>query len=134
MQNDRLDRIERGLDLLFSTEIAKEILDSVDVEALDRGASFDDAVEYERLGELLGRALGRGLTRRLLDRVANDRFVTRVVGSSVAGRLGGMAVRELLDRTDPEELLTWLADFGGATDRESFDDAITIPVESDGRE
>ncbi|WP_227377351.1 hypothetical protein [Haladaptatus halobius] len=133
MRSDRLDRIERGLDLLFSTEIAKEILDSVDVEALDSGASFDEAVDYERLGEILGSALGHGLTKQLLDRVASDRFVTRVVGSSVAGRLGAMVVRELLDRTDPEELLTWLTDLA---DEESFDadDAIPIPVESDGRE
>lgn len=62
------------------------------------------------------------------DRVAGDHFITRVVGSSVAGRLSAIIVRELLNQIELEELLASLSNI--ATENE-FDvgDAIEIPIE-----
>ncbi|WP_266082165.1 hypothetical protein [Haladaptatus caseinilyticus] len=108
-RSERIEQIERGLDLLFTTEIAKNVLDSVDVQALYDGAGYDAAVDYEQLAETFGRTLGRGLGKQLLDRFGDDHMVVRFAGSTVAGRLSAIAVRELLHQTEPEEVMTWIS-------------------------
>ncbi len=99
-------RIERGLDLLFATEVVKDILDGVDVEALASGADYDDAVDYQQVGEALGRVAGRGVSRRFFE---NEHFLVQTVGEAVVGRVGATVVRGLLTRTDPQATLEWLA-------------------------
>lgn len=101
-----IDRIERGLDLLFATEVVKDILDGVDVEALAEGADYDDAVDYQQLGSALGRVAGRSVSRRFL---GSQHALVQTAGEVVVGRVSENVVRELLTRTDPQATLEWLA-------------------------
>lgn len=137
-RDELLARIEQGLDLLFATEIAQEILENVDVDALLAGAPFDEAVQYEAVAETLGRAAGRGLVRRALGDPAEGNFAAVQAGQVVLGRLTGAAVRELLHRTDPDELLDGLAslsppegsDRGGGDDGEGGG-GVSIPIDDE---
>ncbi|SIR63434.1 hypothetical protein SAMN05421858_3029 [Haladaptatus litoreus] len=126
-QSEQIKQIERGLDLLFTTEIAKNLLNSVDIQALHDGGGYDEAVDYEQLAETLGRTLGRGFGKQLLSRFSDDHLVVRFAGSTVAGRLSAIVVRELLHQTEPEEVMTW---FSEVADEGSLDvgDDITIPL------
>lgn len=102
-----LDSIDDGLDALVLVDVARELVDAVDFEALQNGAAYEDAVDQPRLERALGGPVGRVVARRLADRVVGG-GVTGLVGREVAGRVGASLVEYLVERVDPETMLASL--------------------------
>ena len=74
--DERIASIERGLDALFATEVASEILEAVDFEAILAEQPAEDPVDVERLAEALGR---RQLLKFFVELVTGHwRFLARV--------------------------------------------------------
>jgi len=131
--NGPLDDVESGLDALVVVDVARELLEAVDVEALQSGAPVEEAVDDERLRQAIGGPVGRLAARRIADR-ATGGGLAGLVGREVAGRIGSAAVRRAVKRVDPEALAAAL-DAGTAEplDAAAGDDPVGIDVE-DGSE
>lgn len=131
-----LDDIESGLDALVMVDVARELLEAIDLEALQEDAPVEEAVDEERLRRAIGGPAGRLAARRIADR-ATGGGLAGLVGREVAGRVGAAAVRRAIERTDPEALAAAL-DVGPddphlGADAGSGDDPVNIDVE-DGSE
>lgn len=113
--DERLERIERGLDLLFATEVAKEILEAVDFEAILAAEPAEDPVDVDRLAAALGRPVGRVLAYRVLGRSGPAGFVGRTVGSRVGGRVFAETFRIAVERVDTGAVAGWLVDLDEET-------------------
>lgn len=123
MSDDTAEKaIERGLDAYFAGDTVKDLLESIDIDALVEGAPLDDAVEYERLGKVLGAILGRAAARGVSNTSLFGRLVRESVGSEVGGRVGKAAVTALVEYANPQELIE---DLQGAVDTEGLDEFTT---------
>jgi hypothetical protein len=98
-----LDDIESGLDALVLVDIAREVLDAVDTEALQGDAPLDEAIDEGQLRQAIGGPAGRLVARQLADR-ATGGGVAGLIGREIAGRVGSAAVRRAIERADPEAL------------------------------
>ncbi|MFD1513662.1 hypothetical protein [Halomarina rubra] len=106
-EDDTLDSIDDGLDALVLVDVARELVDAVDFEALQNGAAYAEAVDQTQLRRTLGGPVGRVVARRLADRVVGS-GVTGLVGREVAGRAGASLVEYLVEQVDPETILASL--------------------------
>lgn len=134
--DQRLARIERGLDALFATEVAKEILEAVNFEAVLADQPADDPVDVDRLAEAVGRPLGRYLAHRIVGGSGAGGVAKRAVGSEVGGRIAAKTVRVAVEQVNAESVATTLAELDetlpGPGLREVVDsdaDGTVVPVE-----
>lgn len=107
----RLDSIERGLDALFATEVTREILEAVDVEAILADEPATDPVDVERLAN----AVGRVLAHRVIDGSGATGFAKRTVGTRVGGRVAAETVRLAAENVDPQEVADALVEIDEGT-------------------
>ena len=101
-RDERLERIERGLDAIFATEVAREILEAVDFEAILADEPADDPVDVDRLADAVGRPVGRFLAQRVIGGSGAGGVAKRAVGSEVGGRVAGAALRTAAEYVDTE--------------------------------
>ena len=113
--DERLERIERGLDLLFATEVAKEILEAVDFEAILAAEPAESPVDVDRLAAALGRPVGRVLAYRVLGSSGPAGFVGRTVGSRVGGRVFAETFRIAVENVDARAVAERLVDLDEET-------------------
>lgn len=99
-----MDRLDRGLDVLFAAEVTRDVAAAIDVEQLESGASLDQAVEYEKLGSAIGRPVGRLLANGAV-RGALKGGVAGLVIREAASRAGAAVLRTALHRADTEAML-----------------------------
>lgn len=99
-----LDKLGKGLDVVFAAEVTRDIAAAVDVEQLEAGASLDQAVEYRELGSALGRPAGRLLANSAM-RGALKGGVAGLVVREAASRAGAAVLRTALQRADTEAIL-----------------------------
>jgi len=98
-----LDRVDTGLDALTLVEVARDLFEAIDLDALREGVPPEEAVDSEELRRSLGGPAGRLAARRLADRVVGS-GVTGLVAREVAGRAGSSLVEYLVEQVDPETL------------------------------
>ncbi|WP_254535617.1 hypothetical protein [Halomarina litorea] len=122
-----LDSVESGLDALTLVEVAADILEAIDVEALQGDAPITEAIDEERLRAALGGPAGRIVARELADRVTGG-GVTGLVGRELAGRVGANLVEAVVDNVDSASVAETLEEM----DAESFADAGTDTGGDDG--
>jgi len=103
--DERLEQIERGLDLLFATEVAKEILEAIDFEAILAAEPAEDPVDVDRLAAALGRPVGRVLAQRVLGESGATGLAGRTVGGRVGGRVAEETVRIAVENVDTGEVV-----------------------------
>ncbi|WP_435333832.1 hypothetical protein [Haloarchaeobius sp. TZWWS8] len=85
--DQRLERIEQGLDALFATEVAKEILAAVDFEAILADEPATEPVDVDRLANAIGRPVGRLLAHYVVSGSGAGALAKRAIGSEVGGRV-----------------------------------------------
>ena len=133
-QNDALDSLDTGLDALVLVDVARELLEVVDVEALQNGVAVEEAVDGQQLRGTLGGPVGRVVARRLADRVVGS-GVSGLVAREVAGRAGASLVEYLIEQVDPETLGQSLEELveesGAAPSGEAVEDPVTVDINDD---
>lgn len=128
--DDHIDRIERGLNALFATEVAKEILEAVDFEAILAAEQAEDPVDVERLAEALGRPVGRALARYVVGGSGASGMAKRAIGSEIGQRAAATAVRVAIDNIDPDAVVETLAELDEETiPGPTLNEAIPVDVE-----
>lgn len=113
--DEKLARIERGLNALFAAEVVEDILEAVDFEALLSDEPVDDPVDVERLASALGRPLGRVLAARVVDNGGLAGALTKTVGSEFGSRVASRALRVAAENLDADD---------GATNLAALEDAL----------
>ncbi|WP_129113074.1 hypothetical protein [Halegenticoccus tardaugens] len=127
--DEALKRVESSLNALFVVQVAEEILEAVDFEALRVGEAYERAVDRERLGEALGRPAGRVVAQRMVHQVAGG-GLAGILGREIAGQVGALVFRTALRRADPDAVLNALESIAEAPDG-GAEDAVIIEVESE---
>lgn len=100
--DEKLARIEQGLNALFAAEVVEEILAAVDFEAILADTPAEDPVDVERLTSALGRPLGRVLAAKFVDDAGAAGILTRVVVSEFTGRIASRALEVATESLDGE--------------------------------
>ena len=132
----RLARIERGLDALFATEVAKEVLEAVDFEAILADEPAEDPVDVERLADAIGRPVGRVLARRVVDGSGASGLAKRSIGGTVGSRVAAATLRVVVENVDTGAVAETLLELDESTPGPSLreavetdlDDARSVPV------
>ncbi len=94
------DSIERGLDAAFAFDSISQIPEAVDIEALLAGEP--DAMDYERVGELIGQTTGRLAVKRTVGQITPGGFAEQTVGYTIGGALGREGGRLVLQVIENE--------------------------------
>lgn len=94
------DSIERGLDAAFAFDSISQISEAVDIEALLAGEP--DAMDYERVGELIGQTTGRLAVKRTVGQITPGGFAEQTVGYTIGGALGREGGRLVLQVIENE--------------------------------
>lgn len=128
--DEKLARIEQGLNALFAAEVVEEILAAVDFEAILADAPAEDPVDVERLASTLGRPLGRALAAKFVDDAGAAGILTRIVVSEFAGRVASRALEVATENLDGEARAV-ATDSGWAADDGWTDIAVTGPEDDD---
>lgn len=95
--NGALDRLDASPELLLVAQVAGDALEAVDFDALQAGASLEEAVDAEHLGAALARPAGHLLVRRAVGDAAGD-GLAGAVAREAAGRAGARAARVAVER------------------------------------
>lgn len=98
---------DRGLEAAFTADSLAQLADAVDFEALERGEV--DAMDFERMGELVGQMTGRLVVKQTVGRYTPGQFAEQTVGYALGGaigREGGRLVLQVVEdqRGDPVEV------------------------------
>lgn len=125
----RLERIEQGLNALFATEVAAEVLEAVDFEAILSDQPVEDPVDVEHLADALGRPVGRILANRVVGGSGASGLVARTVASEVGSRVTAGTFRVAVENVDTEAVTEALVELDeetlpGPTVREVVEPAI----------
>lgn len=133
-------RLGQGMEAAFTADSLVQLTDAVDFEALERGEV--DAMDFERMGELVGQMTGRLVVKQTVGRYTPGQFAEQTVGYAIGGVIGreggrlvlqivedqrGDAVEvdiEVLDEetVDEDEEIRDLGDEGEVDDIDEFDD------------
>ena len=122
--DDALDSLDTGLDALALVDVARELFEAIDFEALQNGVAYEEAVDEAQLRETLGGPVGKVVARKLADRVVGG-GVTGLVGREVAGRVGSSLVEYLVETVDPEAVLTSLEELADEQAMSDLDEEST---------
>lgn len=98
---------DRGLEAAFTADSLAQLADAIDFEALERGEV--DAMDFERMGELVGQMTGRLVVKQTVGRYTPGQFAEQTVGYALGGaigREGGRLVLQVVEdqRGDPVEV------------------------------
>lgn len=94
-----VERLDRGLNLLFAAEVASDVFDAVDVEAFRSADRIEDAVDVGTLAVAVGQPAGRLVARGAAKGVLGG-GVAGLVGREIAGRAGARAWERACTATD----------------------------------
>lgn len=101
------DALDRGMEAAFAADSLAGLADAVDFEALEQGDP--DAMDFERMGELVGQMTGRLVVKQTVGRYTPGQFAEQTVGYALGGaigREGGRLVLQIVEdqRGDPVEV------------------------------
>lgn len=113
--DERLERIEQGLDVLFASEVARDVLAAVDFEAILADDPATDPVDIDRLAEAIGRPLGRVLAQYVVDGGGKIGVAKRALGSEVGSRIAAETVRTATENVDVDAAVETLVELGEET-------------------
>lgn len=128
--DDRLDRIEQGLDAVFATEVAAEILEAVDFEEIMADEPAQDPVDVERLAEALGRPVGHLLAHRVIGGSGATGLAKRAIGSRVGSHVVSETVRVAAETVDPDAVVDGLVELDEETPGPALNETV-VPVVAD---
>ena len=127
----RLERIEDGLDVLFASEVAREVFAAVDFRAILADEPATDPVDVDRLAEAIGRPLGRALAQYIVDGNGKIGVAKRALGSEVGSRVAAETVSAALEHVDVEAAVETLVELDDETrPGPSLQDAFDVYVEN----
>ncbi|ADJ13572.1 hypothetical protein HacjB3_00895 [Halalkalicoccus jeotgali B3] len=95
------------MEAAFTADSITQLVEAVDLEALEQGDP--EAMDFERMGELVGQMTGRLVVKQTVGRYTPGQFAEQTVGYAVGGaigREGGRLVLQLVEdqRGDPVEV------------------------------
>jgi hypothetical protein len=129
--DERLERIKQGLDVLFASEVARDVLAAVDFEAILADEPATDPVDIDRLAEAIGRPLGRALAQYVVDGSGKVGVAKRALGSEVGSRIAAETVRTATENVDVDAAVATLVELGeGTGNGPPLQEAIDSYVES----
>lgn len=91
---------ERTVDAAFTAEVAREVHEAIDFEAILADQPADEPIDFDQLADALGRPVGRLLAKRLVDSSGATGFAKRVVVSEVGNRAATKALQATADAVD----------------------------------
>lgn len=121
-----LDTLDSGLNALFATQVAEEVFEAVNFEALRAGEPINQAVDLDHLTRTIGQPAGRLLARELA-RQAPGGKVTEVLGREIGGLAAAFVFQRILEEADPDAAAALLGPPGPPIDE--FEDAVTVEIE-----
>lgn len=127
--DQKLERVEQGLNALFAAEVAEEVFAAVDFEEILSDGGADDPVDVEQLAGALARPLGSYLARQVFDGDGAGWLAGRAVGSTVGGRVAATTFRVAVERIDIEATVESLAAFDTADPVGSVEQVVETIVE-----
>lgn len=89
---------DRGLEAAFTADSLTQLVEAIDLEALEQGDP--DAMDFERMGELVGQMTGRLVVKQTVGRYTPGQFAEQTVGYAVGGvigREGGRLVLQMVE-------------------------------------
>lgn len=121
--------LEQGLEAAFAVDSLSQLADAVDFEGL--AAGDPDAMDFERMGELVGQMGGRLVVKRTVGRFTPGQLAEQTVGYAIGGAIGREGGRLILrvvedQRGDPIEVDI---DVEEETDVEEFDEFTDLDEE-----
>jgi hypothetical protein len=125
-----LERIEQGLNAVFTAEATADILDAVDFEAILADEPAQAPVDAEQLAEALGRPVGRLLAHRVLGGSGATGLAKRAIGSEVGSRVTSGAVRVAVENVDTDAVTETLVEIDEETPGPALRDAVVPHLEA----
>lgn len=98
--DDGAGAFERTVDAVFTAEVAREVHEAIDFEAILADQPADQPVDFDQLADALGRPVGRLLAKRLVDSGGVSGFAKKVVVSEVGNRAATKAFQVTADAVD----------------------------------
>lgn len=77
---------DRGLEAAFTADSVTQLVEAVDFDALERGDP--EAMDFERMGELVGQMTGRLVVKQTVGRYTPGQLAEQTVGYAVGGAIG----------------------------------------------
>lgn len=78
--------LEQGLEAAFAVDSLSQLSDAVDLEGI--AAGDPDAMDFERMGELVGQMTGRLVVKRTVGQFTPGQFAEQTVGYAIGGAIG----------------------------------------------
>ena len=94
------DAFERTVDAVFTAEVAREIREAIDFEAILDDQPANEPIDFDHLADALGRPVGRLLAKRIVDDDGATGLAKRVVVSEVGNRAATEVLRATADVVD----------------------------------
>lgn len=91
---------DRGLEAAFAADSLTQLADAVDLEALEQGDV--DAMDFERMGELVGQMTGRLVVKQTVGRYTPGQVAEQTVGYAVGGAIGREGGRLVLQMVEDQ--------------------------------
>jgi hypothetical protein len=100
-------RLEQGMEAAFTADSLAQLSQAIDVDALATGDP--EAMDFERMGELVGQMTGRLVIKQTVGRYTPGQFAEQTVGYAIGGavgREGGKLLVQVVEdqRGDPVEV------------------------------
>ncbi|SEP06038.1 hypothetical protein SAMN04487948_11279 [Halogranum amylolyticum] len=130
----RLERIEQGLEVLFASEVAREVFAAVDFEALLADEPAVDAVDVDRLAGAIGRPLGRAIAQYVVDSDGTVGVAKRALGSEIGSRIAAETFRAATENVDVEAVVETLVELDEESPGPELQGAIDDYVEHSSNE
>lgn len=121
--------LEQGLEAAFAVDSLSQLTDAVDFDGL--AAGDPDAMDFERMGELVGQMTGRLVVKRTVGQFTPGQLAEQTVGYAIGGAIGREGGRLILrvvedQRGDPIEVDIEVEE---ETDVEEFDEFTDLDEE-----
>lgn len=117
--------LEQGLEAAFAADSLTQLAEAVDFDAL--AAGDPEAMDFERMGELVGQMTGRLVVKRTVGRFTPGQIAEQTVGYAIGGAIGREGGRLILrvvedQRGDPVEVDIAVQDEEEIDDLDEFTD------------
>lgn len=123
--------LEQGLEAAFTADSLAQLADAVDFDGL--AAGDPEAMDFERMGELVGQMTGRLVIKRTVGQFTPGQIAEQTVGYAIGGAIGREGGRLILrvvedQRGDPVEVDIDVRD---EEDLDEFDEFTDLEAETD---
>lgn len=78
--------LDQGIEAAFAVDSLSQIAEAVDFEGL--AAGDPEAMDFERMGELVGQMTGRLVVKRTVGQFTPGQFAEQTVGYAIGGAIG----------------------------------------------